>query len=270
MDKLKIFNKEKKEEEKIIKKRINEQIKDLNYARKIQKSLLPPDEIKINNCQFNAVYLPSRILSGDIYDVKPLNERYIAFYIGDVAGHGISAALLMVFVKLSIQMTTIIEGETIINSPKQVLEDLNRKFLEADFEGNPQLTIFYCVYDVYEKKLFYSSAGHHKSILIKTYKNSIKYFGRYSLPVGWFKKFKAYEEELQLEQGDKIILYTDGLIELPGIFNFTIGTEILKQKLKENYKQPIKKLIKILLPDLKNMNKEQMDDIAILGMEVLK
>jgi sigma-B regulation protein RsbU (phosphoserine phosphatase) len=248
---------------------VKEYERDLSYARKIQMSLIPDDFPETEKYRFYGKYLPADLIGGDLFDIKVIDEKYVIFYIADVVGHGVGAAMLTVFVKQSIEMTSTLYGKPIINSPKQVLEKLNKKMIETDFEGNPQVTIFYSILDVENLLLTYSSAGHHPSIIVREKNSEPILIGKNSMPVGWVKDLNLYEENIELKEKDKIILFTDGIFEFENKKNIDESFLNFVNKIIENREYPINKLIKNIIDEYEDSIKEkQEDDVAILGVEI--
>ncbi len=252
-----------------LKKLKDNYIRNLNYARKIQMALLPKELPSTDRYEFEAYYSPAEIIGGDIYDVILYENQYLIFYIADVAGHGVPAAMLTVFVREALKITSTVLNKTILNSPMQVLKELNKKLIDAEFEGSPQVTIFYCIYSLDDKILTYSSAGHHPAVLLRDERKDLLLLGEPSVPLGWFEDIKFYEEEFTLKENDKLLLFTDGLFEnLPGIED---GYEFINKILVNNKKLSLKKIIKKMVSERNKIaNKFQDDDIAILGFNVKK
>ena len=179
------------------------------------------------------------------------------------------AAMLTVFVRQALEMTSTVLNKKILNSPIQVLKNLNKKLIEANFEGNPQVTIFYCIYSLEERTLTYSSAGHHPAVLLREKKDDLLLFGEPSVPLGWFEDIKFYEEEITLRKNDRILLFTDGLFE-----NLPIkedGYEYITNLILKNKNLSLKKLIKKIISEREKISpEEQDDDIAILGFNIKK
>lgn len=242
---------------------------NLNYAKKIQLSLLPRYLSKTSEYEFSAYYAPIETIGGDLYDALYVNDSYLVFYIADVAGHGIPAAMLTVFVKHSLEVFSYFQDKKMINSPLEVLKKLNKKMIDAKFEGHPQVTMFYCIYEVKTRILTYSSIGHPPAIYIKK-NNTIEQIGKPCLPGGWVMEMNLYEKQLELSEGDKIILYTDGLYEdLKKSTGFKDGFDVILNIIEHNKQLPISKLInKIVRERDKIKLKTQEDDIALLGFEI--
>lgn len=251
---------------------LNEYERDLSYAKKLQRSLIIDEFPETDIYQFYGEYLPAETLGGDLFDVKVIDDNYVAFYIADVAGHGIPAAMLTFFVKQSIEMSSIILRKRIVNSPKQVIEKLNKKMIEADFEGSPHVTIFYAVLDLTSLTLTYSSAGHHPAVLLRKNIEEPILIGKTSKPVGWIKDLNVYEDNVELKEDDKVILFTDGLLEVTKINknDYDIAYKKFGEILNQNRNLNIEKLIKNIIKGVIEKEEPRDDDIAILGLEIKK
>lgn len=261
---------EAKMEQKLKSRIENEVQRNLNYARKIQLSLLPRFLPKTREYEFASYYSPIEAVGGDIYDVQYVNNNnYIVFYIGDVAGHGIPAALLTIFVKQSLEMFSYYQNKKIVNSPSEVIKKLNKKLIEAKFEGHPQATLFYCVYDINSKMLTYTSTGHPPAVYINN-KNEIQFIGQPCLPIGWEPEIKLYEKQIELKNSEKILLYTDGLFEdLKKFTQYKEGFDVIYNIIEKHKTLPIAKLINKIINEREEIKSNtQEDDIAILGFEI--
>lgn len=197
-------------------------IMDLEYARQMQRSLLPskmPDEPSMS---FNSFYLPAERLSGDFYNVIKLDEHNIAIYIGDVAGHGVSAAMLTVFANQNIKPIKEASTSVEILSPSDVLKNLYKTFNQTNFNDETYLVMLYGIYNTQSRNFLYSSAGINVPPFIIKESGELQEIdatgfaicklGRYFTP--------SFENKIvKLDHGDKVLFYTDGLIEI----NFETG-----------------------------------------------
>ena len=193
-------NKKQKEENKqqIIEAKIEQKLKskvekelqlNLNYAKKIQLSILPKYLPKTKECEFSAYYSPIETIGGDLYDAQLIDNNYLVFYIADAAGHGVSAAMLMVYIKQNIEMFTYYQNKKVINSPMEVVKKLNIKLISDKFEGHPQVTMFYCVYNISEKILTYTSTGHPQAVYLSK-GIPVQSIGQTSMPIGWKRRYE--------------------------------------------------------------------------------
>lgn len=250
-------------------------LKDIEYAREMQLLLMPahlPEELPVS---FYAEYLPAERLSGDFYNVIKLDENNIAIYIGDVAGHGVSAAILTVFANQNIIPLKQNENKSDeIIAPGVVLDTIYRGFNNTNFNNETYIIMLYGIYNIKTKLFTYASAGMNvPPYLIKSSGEvlelnskgfSICKLGEYIVP--------SYEERIvRVERGDKLLLYSDGLIEAKDMDNEIYGHEKMKEFLSNKHTLNAKDLEIEIKRDLCNHigNIERlMDDVTFLIMEV--
>ncbi|MHC4187106.1 MAG: PP2C family protein-serine/threonine phosphatase, partial [Planctomycetota bacterium] len=140
----------------------------LRLAGSVQRDFLPtslPESEKVN---WANVFLPAEWVSGDIYDVVRIDENHIGFYIADVVGHGIPAALLTIFLKQALIMRQTVDNSYHIFSPKEVMKNLNTRMTTQKFSGYQFATCCYCLLDTMSLELTYSRAGHPYPIRISS------------------------------------------------------------------------------------------------------
>jgi len=199
--------------------RINRKLlEDLEYARDIQKAILPdklPDNDKVT---FIAHYYPAERVSGDFYNIFRLDEKNIGMYIGDVSGHGVPAAMLTVFLNQSIKTTREVEGNrTEIINPAQVLENLYELYNKVHFKDDTYILVFYAIYNTETRELVYSSAGMNaQPIIVKSHSQVVEMEIK-GLPICNLAEIcpaDYIDKKIRLEDGDKVFFYTDGLVEL--------------------------------------------------------
>jgi len=254
---------------------INEKLLiDLEYARDIQRCLLPskmPDDIAVS---FDAGYMPAERLSGDFYNVIKLDDNNIAVYIGDVAGHGVSAAMLTVFANQNIKPVRETEDSVEIISPGYTLKGLYKAFNQTNFKDETYLVMVCGIYNTQSRCFTYASAGINVPPLI------IKNTGEIiEMDVKGFAICKLgeiimpyYEDKLiQLEPGDKIFFYTDGLVEAENPKGGRYTYNNLINIIKNNYRLSGNSLVQAIKRDFFNSigeNEKLKDDVTFLLMEV--
>src|SRR5438874_7213701 len=121
--------------------------RDLDFCRRIQRSLLPQTLPNLPPARFAVYYRPCGRAGGDSYDVCRLDEDHIGFYLADVIGHGLPASLLTIFLKEAIRLKEIVGREYRLLAPHEVLQHLNRELLEQAVAVNPFITMLYAVFD---------------------------------------------------------------------------------------------------------------------------
>ncbi|MCI6609804.1 MAG: serine/threonine-protein phosphatase [Ezakiella sp.] len=180
--------------------------KDLSMTKKIQESILPSDlnygRIKVDYC-----YQPCEQLSGDIFDVIKVSRSITGAYICDVAGHGVPAAMITVFVRET--MRSLYD----YNSTAYDLSELHKRFLNLRLGMDQYLTMFYVLIDTEERTISYSNAGHNcPMILIR--KDGFETISIPGKPIcNYFTNIEFKEHIIRFNPGDKLLLFTDGIIE---------------------------------------------------------
>lgn len=241
-------------------KRTSKEIeKDLIFAKKIQRQILPRKD-QFNNITIDFKYRPSKYLSGDLFDIFDIDDENIGIYIVDVAGHGIAASMLTVFIR---QTMYSVAKES--KSPSEVLVKLKEKFQDLELEPERYFTMFYGVYNMNEKELKYANAGHN-SIPFLFNKDSITMLVNYGLPILGFDTPNNYiDKSVRLESGDSVLMYTDGLIEAKNEYGEEFGEDRVKLAILNTEGKLLEEIEK---KHADFIGIEQKDDIAMILMSV--
>lgn len=249
-------------------------MKDIEYAKEMQRCLLPAKMIQEKTVSFNADYIPAERLSGDFYNIIKLDEHNIAVYIGDVSGHGVSAAMLTVFAHQNIKPLKEEEHYSEIITPGYVLKTMFKDFNKTNFNIETYIVMLYGIYNIQSKKFTYASAGINVSPYIIKGSGEIVEIDVKGFPICKLGDYYVpfYDDrEIQLETGDKILFYSDGLVEAKNIKNEIYGQEKMKKFLQERYRYSANELHKSIINLLHNhigQNGKLMDDATFLIMEV--
>jgi phosphoserine phosphatase RsbU/P len=182
-------------------------VKDMEFARTVQESFLPQKTPESSRYRFSAHYTPAQEVGGDFYDFIHLDQNRIGIVIGDVSGKGVPAALYMAKLGSDLRTLAFIE-----NGPAEALEKLNSMLVERSRRGM-FATLLYIELDSQNGKLIISNAGHLPPI-IKRYDGSIRKMpAAGGSPLGILGNMKFGQDSEVLEDGDTVIMYTDGIIE---------------------------------------------------------
>jgi sigma-B regulation protein RsbU (phosphoserine phosphatase) len=182
------------------------QEQELEKAREIQEGLLPKKIPQVRGLEVAGAWQPARVVGGDYFDVLKFNERKIALCIGDVVGKGISAALLMANLQATFRAFA---SESI--SPAALIQKLNGVICN-NIAPDKFVTFCCCMIDAAENRLSYANAGHWPPILVRK-SGTVVSLNEGGAPLGIFPDRNYEDGEVQLEPGDRLILYTDGLTE---------------------------------------------------------
>lgn len=250
--------KEKKLENEIVKKN-QKMSKDLQFARNLQEKILPQKGI-YSSLKVDFLYKPSEILGGDMFDIFNIDEDQTGIYISDVAGHGVSASMMTMFIRQTMRAI-----KDTINSPGEVLSELHRRFLDLNLDNDNYFTIFYGIINNKTNTFKYANGGHNcMPMLIRD--NDIKFLESKDFPITYlFDSISYSEKEILLAKGDKILFYTDGIIEARDSFNNEFGIERLIDIIKGNKSNNLLYEVDI---ELKKFAKgTQKDDFAMVLIE---
>ena len=182
---------------------------ELRLAEQVQRSMLPRFLPKLPQVEFGAALRPSQHLAGDFYNVTRLDGHRVGVCLGDVMGHGPAAALLGVFAMQGIRTKTIDGSNYEILPPAEVVANLSRDLIRADFPDNPFVTMIYGVLDTTRAVLTYCCGGHPPAILLRKGQPPRRLEGRGSL-LGVFD-VPFTQAEVALIPHDRIALYSDGV-----------------------------------------------------------
>jgi len=256
-------------------KEINQKLlDDLEYARDIQLSMLPPRLPDNNEISFAASYFPAERVGGDFYNIFNIDKNHIGFYIGDVSGHGVPAAMMTVFVKQSVRTLAELNGsngET--TKPSHVLKKLYESFNNTNFKEEVYIVLLYGVYDLRSMELTFASAGLNVSPMLIRSSGEIEVLDINGFPICKFMEFYyPYYENMSIKfnTGDKLLLYTDGLIENRNSFGEEYSEKRLLRVLKEGCVKTAEELSEDIKTDVFTFmgGEKVQDDITFFIMEV--
>lgn len=195
---------------------------ELEFARDIQQNLLPSQIPPTNNFDIAAINLPSKQVGGDYFDIIKVDEGKYIIAIADVSGKGIPASLLMANMQAFLQ---VISKQNIdIATATALINDL----ITQNTSDGRFITFFWGLLDDNEKKLTYVNAGHNPPILVR--QNKIIRLSEGGIILGVMKTIMPYNSNsIDLESGDKIILFTDGVSEAMNPYSEEFSENRLEQ-----------------------------------------
>jgi sigma-B regulation protein RsbU (phosphoserine phosphatase) len=177
---------------------------DLELASHIQSELLPRAERVLDGWEFDYLYQPAGTVSGDYCDVIRGNAGDVYFLVGDVAGHGVAAAMLMSH--LSALLRTLIPFGLPVG---EILERANSAFCSSTLASHYATLV--CVRAQPSGEIEICNAGHPPPLLRSGH--TLTRIDATALPIGMFSSSGFPSSTLQFERGDTLLLYTDGLLE---------------------------------------------------------
>ena len=243
---------------------------DLAVAGEIQKAILPcrfPPFPEIKSLDIYASMTPAKEIGGDFYDFFRLDDDRIGLVIADVSGKGVPAALFMAVSNTllrSISMTK--------DNSQDCIDELNRLLCRVNV-NSMFVTVFYGILNHRTGELDYTNGGHNPAYILRGKNGELERLGRFpNLVVGGFEDFSYKSESAQLDPGDSLFLYTDGITEAFDAKDEAFGDERLEDSLVELYHDDAKTIIEGVYADLGEFigDRTQLDDITMLVVKRLK
>ncbi len=185
----------------------------LRLASRLQREFLPDMLPRIGPFSFDLLFYPADYVSGDIYDVHRLDEEHVGIALADATGHGIPAALLTVYIKRALRGKEIENGTYRILSPDEVLYRLNDDILDAQLNECPFVAAIYAVLNIRTRELHLARGGTPYPLQRHADGTVDVISGRGGV-VGVMPDTFFEVSTVQLEPGDALLLYSDGLERL--------------------------------------------------------
>ena len=238
---------------------------ELELARRIQESFLPRQFPDVPQVKFAVHYQPCGRVGGDFYDIFRLDEKHVGFYVADAMGHGVPASLLTIFVKTGVRAKEIFGKQYRLVPPDEVLQTLNRELIAQQLSDTPFITMVYVLFNYRDGTFRFSRSGHPYPLHIPRNGDPQLWEIEGSL-LGVFDTRYVVRTQ-QLQPGDKVLLYTDGMDAAswdgrPG------GVPSLLAFADKHRETPVDELVRLLPQELFKATR-QTDDLTVLGLEVL-
>lgn len=247
--------------------RSNQQLEDeLIMAREVQQALMPQEYPDIPGLKFSHKYIPTFAVGGDFFDIQELSSGVVEIFFSDAMGHGPQAAMITGVIK-----TLLTQLSSRLASPGYLLSQMNERFhhLMAS-SGLPIFVTAFCiVIDVPNSKYTYSTAGHPAPFLIQDGQSRIEQLTSSPGPaLGMIPNtfYESYQREL--ENGDMLFFFTDGLQELMNKDDVQFGTEELQRAILNNTHLPPHSFVEAIMyaADAFADGLSNFDDITILAV----
>jgi sigma-B regulation protein RsbU (phosphoserine phosphatase) len=238
---------------------------ELNIAAQIQKSILPssfpayPDRKEF---ELYAFMQPARYIGGDFYDFFFIDGNTLALVMADVSDKGVPAALFMM-----VSRTLINSLAVDYKSPSVVLEKANNVMCQNNDSGM-FVTVFLAFYDVASGRLTATNAGHSASIIIDPDGASREWATTHGAALGFMEDLPYKEETMDLEVGQTLFLYTDGVTEAMSPDKELFGQDKLRDLLKRKHDFKLDRLCSDIEISLSEFQEgQQFDDITMLALK---
>ena len=243
---------------------------EIDSAKRLQQSLLPPGEVVFSGASFVSRNIPCERLSGDFYDIYAIDKNKVGMYILDVSGHGINAALMNIYSYQYIRSTSPLVKRFLGDKPHKNLAYLYEEFNKMNFPDEMHIVMLIASYDMSIGTLTYSSGGLNTRPLLVRSNGEIRYLNTESgFPItklGDFYTPRYKSVHVQLFKGDRILFYTDGLLdERQGI---DLRVEDLELILLSTLNQPLSAVDQAICAHISSRKESLIDDISYFLMQV--
>lgn len=228
---------------------------ELDLARRIQLSILPASFPASKSFQVAAKYVPMSSVAGDLYDFLLADDKHAGLLIADVSGHGVPAALIASMVKMAATSQRALAAD-----PAALLAGMNTALC-----GNTQgqyVTAAYAYLDADAGTLRYSAAGHPAMLLLRD--GMVTEVTENGMLLAAIDGALYDSKTLTLRQGDRILLYTDGLVEARNSEGKLFGEETLKAELRSSGRLSPAEAVDHLIASVQRWAKAQDDDLTVL------
>ena len=234
---------------------------ELEIAQEVQNQLYPKVVPNLPTMRITATYEPAQLVSGDYYDYAQLSDTRIAVAMGDVAGKGISAALLMATLVSAFRSQLKMAPKDI--TPSRLTADLN-KHLHAHTASAKFATNFIGIYDEPSSTLTYTNAGHLPPILVRD--GAASRLDVNGMIVGAFAFAKYNESSLEMKPGDLLVFFTDGISEPEDEYGEMFGEDRLGDLVVKNNHLPDDQIAQLIVKAARDWSNTDylQDDMTLL------
>lgn len=238
--------------------------KELDIGRQIQKAILPRKLPHFDDFEIATAFLPAKEVAGDFFDVFQRSDQKIVLSVADASGKGVSACLYSLCIRSILR-----SFEFSLYSLEEIILKANQLFVQDTGKTGTFVTVWIGIIDPATKILEYSSCGHLPALLKKANGELIE-ITTPGIALGVVENIEVQVKKLQLQSGDVLISYTDGVIEAFNKDGDSFSLKRLKDSLKNYKDQNINAYVKSILQEVEEFtsSKEFQDDLTILGIKI--
>lgn len=243
--------------------------RELSICKEIQEKLLPERIPQIPGYDIHSHYRAAKEVGGDYYDFIVIDQTHLGIIVADVAGKGVPGAMVMTMARSLVRLASVRNV-----SPADTFKKVNR-ILAKDIRRGMFVTAAYMVLNVKTRKLRVASAGHNPVVLYRAASNDIELLKPAGIALGFDKGTifdnHVKEVEVQLELGDRIVTYTDGVNEAMNNESEEFGDDRFHDLVKGHAKKSSRDFVDALVAALDDHrgHAEQSDDITITTLSVI-
>jgi serine phosphatase RsbU (regulator of sigma subunit) len=232
---------------------------ELDIARQVQARLFPQKFPACSTLEYAGICVQARQVGGDYYDFLSLGQKRLGLVIGDIAGKGMAAALLMANLQAHLRS----QCAMALDQPEKLLRSVNQVFYENTTDS-AYATLFFAEYDDELQRLRYVNCGHLSGLLLRR-DNSVERLESTCTVLGLFTEWDCSIGECQLFGGDILALYTDGVTESFNEVGEEFGEEGVLSSLNRHHTLPPAEMVQAILADVQHFgSQEQQDDVTLI------
>ncbi|MEW5939700.1 MAG: SpoIIE family protein phosphatase [Chloroflexota bacterium] len=237
---------------------------ELELSQEVQRALLPQRVPSIRGVEVAAFSRPAQIVSGDYFDFLQFKDGAHGLVIADVSGHGVAAGMLMTSLQTAFH-TLVPETD----SPVDVLKRLNRLYVH-NINFSTFVTVLFARLDPVTRILDYANAGHNPALHYRPAAGQTTWLSPTGAAIGLMEAFTVQRKSIQLEPGDTLLFYTDGVTEAANARGEFFDRERLEEIVRRNAQTPAEGLIRELLQGLNGFTNGRplLDDVTLVVFKV--
>jgi len=243
--------------------------REMEIARDVQARLFPQKLPAMKTLEYTGGCIPARAVGGDYYDFVELREGHLALVLADIAGKGVSGALLMANLQANLRSQCAIA----VDDLRRALASVNHSFCKNTGDAS-YATLFFADYDDCSRRLRYVNCGHLPPLLLcggrgaedeATRTGKVQRLDATSMVVGLFNDWQCEVAEVKLTPGDTLVLYTDGITEARSAEGEEFGESRLIDTLRSYCHLPVGPLLQAVVGAVQQFSSgEQQDDITMV------
>jgi serine phosphatase RsbU (regulator of sigma subunit) len=232
---------------------------ELEIARQVQARLFPQQLPELESLEYAGACVQTHQVGGDYYDFLDLGQARLCLVLGDIAGKGIAAALLMANLQANLRS----QCATAAEQPEQLLRSVNRLFYETTAD-NAYATLFYSEFDDRTCRLRYANCGHLPALVIQS-DGTVTRLSSTATVLGLFPEWPCRTGELQLSPGDLFAIYTDGITEAFNQRDEEFGEERLLDVITSDRDRSPSQIVTAVLDEVRQFSGDQQrDDVTLI------
>ncbi|MGA3025873.1 MAG: SpoIIE family protein phosphatase [Bryobacteraceae bacterium] len=232
---------------------------ELEIAKQVQARLFPQTLPALETLEYAGTCIQARQVGGDYYDFLDLGGRRVGLVVGDIAGKGMAAALLMANLQANLRSQCAIA----LDQPRRFLQSVNRLFFENSTDS-AYATLFFAEYDDADRRLRYANCGHLCALLLRR-DGEIERLDSTGTVLGLFEQWDCSIGERRLSPGDTLALYTDGITESFDDAGEEFGEQRLTEALRRHCELLPTDLLAAIVDEVRRFSPgEQHDDITLI------